>query len=133
MRLWIGGIYYGLRSSANKPPSSLEGLRFHGYLKQSYRNAVRNGIRILAVFTGDTTRQTYDEQMLDAFPDIAFGDQLRLEFLKSTDHLFTSQNDRARLFEIILNWVASIEFQSDSGIPLAFATKAALKSSAQRI
>ena len=111
LRLWIGELFYGFRSSADMRPVSLEDLRFHNYLKQSYRNAIDNGVRILAVFTGDTTRQTYREQMLDAFPDIVFGDQLKLEFFQGTDHVFTSEKDRARLFDIVLNWMISMDAQ----------------------
>jgi pimeloyl-ACP methyl ester carboxylesterase len=116
LRLWIGELYYRLRSSANTHPTSLNDLRFHSYLKQSYRNAIDNGVRILAIFTGDTTRQTYQEQMLDAFPDIVFGDQLKLEFFKGADHLFTSEEDRKRLFDIILNWMVSIDEQPDTQV-----------------
>ena len=65
-------------------------------------------MQILAVFTGETTRQNYREQMLDAFPEIVFGDQLKLEFFPGTDHVFTSEKDRARLFDIVLNWMTSM-------------------------
>lgn len=109
VRLWVSELIHGRRSASDTRPFSLENLRFHHYLRQSYRNAIGNGVQILAVFTGDTLRQTYREQMLDAFPDIAFGDRLKLEFLQSTDHVFTSQTDRARLFEIVLNWIASLK------------------------
>ena len=113
LRLWIGELFYGLRSSAEMRPASLKDLRFHAYLKQSYRNAIDNGVRILAVFTGDTTRQTYRDQMFDAFPDIVFGDRLKLEFFQGTDHLFTSEKDRTRLYDIILNWMGSMQAQPE--------------------
>ena len=107
LRMWIGDIFYGLRSKPATRPASLEDLRFHNYLKQCYREAIDGGVRILAVFTGETTRQTYREQMFDAFPDIEFGDQLKLEFFEGTDHVFTSEKDRARLYEIVLDWMAT--------------------------
>jgi pimeloyl-ACP methyl ester carboxylesterase len=112
MRLWIGDIYYGIRSKANVPPASLKELRFHNYLKQSYRNAVDHKKRILAVFTGDTTRQTYHEQMLDAFPEVTFGDQLQLEFFQSADHVFSREADRARLYDIVVDWLTSLDSQA---------------------
>jgi pimeloyl-ACP methyl ester carboxylesterase len=108
VRVWIRHLY-GFRSNADMRPASLEDLRFHSYLRQSYRSAIKNGVQILAVFTGEITRQTYREQMLDAFSDIVFGDRLRLEFFPSTDHVFTSEKDRAQLFKIIRNWITSLE------------------------
>jgi pimeloyl-ACP methyl ester carboxylesterase len=109
LRLWMGELFYGLRSKPDLRPASLKELRFHKYLKQSYRNAIANGVQILAVLTNDTTRQTYREQMFDAFPDIEFGDQLKVEFFQGTDHVFTSEKDRARLYDIVLNWMTTTQ------------------------
>jgi pimeloyl-ACP methyl ester carboxylesterase len=108
LRLWMGE-FYGLRSKPDLRPASLEGLRFHNYLKHCYRDAIHNGVRIMAVFTGTATRQTYREQMFDAFPDIEFGDQLKLEFFQDSDHLFSSEKDRARLYDLVLNWMATTQ------------------------
>jgi pimeloyl-ACP methyl ester carboxylesterase len=113
LRLWTRELFYGFRSSANMRPASLEDLRFDNYLKESYRNAIDNGVHILAVFTGDLTRQTYREQMLDAFPDIEFGNQLKLQFFPSADHVFSSEDDRAQLLEIVLNWIVSLNAQTE--------------------
>jgi pimeloyl-ACP methyl ester carboxylesterase len=113
LRLWTRELFYVFRSSANMRPASLEDLRFDNYLKQSYRNAIDNGVHILAVFTGDMTRQTYREQILDAFPDIEFQNQLKLKFFPSTDHVFSSENDRAELFDIVLNWMISLNAQPE--------------------
>jgi pimeloyl-ACP methyl ester carboxylesterase len=112
LRLWATELLHGLRPSDNTRPATLKDLRFHGYLKQSYRNAISNNVRILAIFTGES--QTYREQMSDAFPDIVFEDRIKLEFFQSTDHLFTLGKDRERLFEIILNWMISIRGQRDA-------------------
>jgi pimeloyl-ACP methyl ester carboxylesterase len=113
LRLWTRELFYGFRLSANTRPASLEDLRFDNYLNQSYRNAIDNGVHILAVFTGDMTRQTYREQMLDAFPDIEFQNQLKLKFFPGTDHVFSSEKDRAELFDIVLNWMISLNAQPE--------------------
>lgn len=113
LRLWIRELIYGFRPTTDTRPASLEDLRFHNYLEQSYRNAIDNGAHILAVFTGDTTRQTYREQMLDAFPNIEFGNQLTLKFFPSTDHVFSSEHDRAQLLDIILNWIIRLNAQTE--------------------
>ena len=41
------------------------------------------------------------------FSDIEFGDQLKLEFFEGTDHVFTSEKDRARLYDTILDWMTT--------------------------
>jgi pimeloyl-ACP methyl ester carboxylesterase len=107
LRMGIRDFFYGFRSKPATRPASLEDLRFHKHLKECYREAIDGGVRILAVFTGETTRQTYREQMFDAFPDIEFGDQLKLEFFEGTDHVFTSEKDRARLYDTILDWMTT--------------------------
>jgi hypothetical protein len=45
--------------------------------------------------------------MFEAFPDIEFGDQLKLEFFEGSDHVFISEKDRARLYDIVLNWMTT--------------------------
>jgi hypothetical protein len=47
--------------------------------------------------------------MFGAFPDIEFGDRLKLEFFQGTDHVFTSEKDRARLYDIVLNWMTTTQ------------------------
>lgn len=114
LQLWRRELLYGLRPSANPRPASLDDLRFHAFLKQSYRTAIDRGAFILAVFTGHPVRQTYREQMLDGFPGIVFGDQLKLEFFQSSDHVFTSETDRAQLFDVVLNWVVWMNTRLDA-------------------
>ena len=119
LRIWLGDLLYGLRSRTNARPVSLKELRFHKHLGLSYRNAIANGVQILAVFTGDTSRQTYQEQMLDAFPGIEFGNQLDLIFLQKADHLFSLERDRKRLFDLILDWTLLLHDKSGALAPLA--------------
>jgi hypothetical protein len=44
---------------------------------------------------------------LEAFPNVSFGDLLRLEFLKDCDHTFSFESNRTQLTDIILGWVRS--------------------------
>jgi len=76
-----------------------------GAIAQHYGRSVARGIAMLAVFTGESTRQTYREQMIDAFPTVAFGDLLKLEFFDDSDHVFSGQSDRTRLTQLILDWI----------------------------
>jgi Serine aminopeptidase, S33 len=94
-----------------RPPASgltLESLKFSPHLKECYESAVSNGIRILAAFTSISPRQTYQSQILDAFPQAAFRDSLKLEHFAHSDHLFSDPSDRARLDQLVLDWVGAL-------------------------
>ena len=99
-------------------PVSLAELRFNDHLEKSYRATVERGIRILAVFTEDSTRQTYREQMLDAFPNVSFGSLLKLEFFQGSDHTFTLERDRIRLNALVQGWIAG-QRAAQEGSPAA--------------
>jgi pimeloyl-ACP methyl ester carboxylesterase len=73
-----------------------------------YQDSVDKGIEILAIFTEETTRQTYREQMIEALPNVTFGDRLRLEFFPGSDHTFGLESDRIRLTQLILQWVSAV-------------------------
>jgi pimeloyl-ACP methyl ester carboxylesterase len=87
---------------------TLETLIFSPHLKHCYENSVANGIRILAAFTSISPRQTYRSQILDAFPQAAFKDSLKLEDFTHSDHLFSDQNDRFRLEQLVLDWISAL-------------------------
>jgi pimeloyl-ACP methyl ester carboxylesterase len=77
-------------------------------IERHYRNSVDGGIEILAIFTEETTRQTYREQMIEALPNVSFGDRLTLEFFPGSDHTFALESDRSRLIQLILQWVSAV-------------------------
>jgi pimeloyl-ACP methyl ester carboxylesterase len=76
-----------------------------GALERHYQSSVDKGIRMLAVFTEERTRQTYREQMIEALPNVRFGDRLELQFLAGSDHTFILEADRRRLMALILRWL----------------------------
>ena len=78
-------------------------------VERHYQNSVDKGIEILAIFTGETTRQTYREQIIEALPNVSFGDRLRLEFFPGSDHTFGLESDRIRLTQLILQWVRAVD------------------------
>ena len=106
IRLLLTQFFYGARASRTGG-LTLESLQFDPYLAQCYRDSVSRGIRMLAAFTSISPRQTYRQQMLDAFPDVHFNDQLKLEFFPESDHLFSAQKDRSKLSRAIMDWVGS--------------------------
>lgn len=74
-------------------------------VEQAYRTSVDRGTKILAVFTGDLTRQAYRNQMIDAFPKVPFGKQLQLQFFPDSDHTFTSVENQSKLIQTIIEWL----------------------------
>jgi pimeloyl-ACP methyl ester carboxylesterase len=98
------------RLGPHRPASglTLESLKFSPHLGQCYANSVANGVQILAAFTSISPRQTYRSQILDAFPKAAFKESLKLEHFAHSDHLFSDQKDRARLDQLVLDWLIAL-------------------------
>jgi pimeloyl-ACP methyl ester carboxylesterase len=75
-------------------------------LEQGYRGAVGQGVRFLTVLTGGQEHQhNYARQIEDAFPQVSFGDRIRSEYFEGTEHTFTAEADRARLFRLVAEWI----------------------------
>lgn len=92
---------------------SLEDPKVRAFLQNAYGRALRNGTQILAVLTADRQRQhNHKRQLLDAFPQLSFGKLLRLEYFKDCDHTFTSVANRARLINVVVEWVKAAPFRS---------------------
>jgi pimeloyl-ACP methyl ester carboxylesterase len=104
------------RLGPHRPASglTLETLKFSPHLGQCYAGSVANGIRILAAFTSISPRQTYRSQILDAFPQAAFAGSLKLEHFTHSDHLFSDQSDRARLDQLVLDWLRTLPIDTRS-------------------
>jgi pimeloyl-ACP methyl ester carboxylesterase len=81
------------------------------FLQGAYRKANELRNQFLAVFTGGLEAQhCYREQLLHAFPQIRFGERLRLEYFKSADHTFASELERQRLINLVAEWVSRTRF-----------------------
>jgi pimeloyl-ACP methyl ester carboxylesterase len=86
----------------------LDSLEVRKILEQAYLAVLRNGVRLLAVFAGTAGREyriNYKEQMLDAFPDVSFGDALQLEYFREADHTFSAERYRSELLGLIQGWI----------------------------
>jgi pimeloyl-ACP methyl ester carboxylesterase len=80
--------------------------RVRTFLADVYARAAAAGVDIMAVFTGGREdRHNEAIQLLEAFPQVAFGSRLRLEFMGSADHTFTSQADRCSVLALISSWI----------------------------
>lgn len=84
----------------------LENPEVIAFLEKTYQDAVDNGARILAVFTGGHDFQhNYRRQLLDALPRVKFRDRLDLHFYADCDHTFTYERHRKRLFSELDRWM----------------------------
>jgi pimeloyl-ACP methyl ester carboxylesterase len=92
---------------------SLQNPGIHSYLERVYQRSIAQGIEILAIFTGQSFRQTYREQLLDAFPNVKFGEQLRLEYFEHCDHTFAFDHDRNRLTRVLMDWLSRTSFRDE--------------------
>lgn len=75
-------------------------------LEQAYQGAVDQGVRMLVACTADReTRLNYREQLLEALPNVRFGDRLQLEWFAGADHTFTMEAERSALLGLIVQWM----------------------------
>lgn len=92
--------------------------KVRAYLEAAYRASVERGVQFLAIFTssawvGQGIRpygHNYHDQLLEALPNVEFGSKLRLEYFRTADHLFGSESDRKKLFEVTLGWAQQTVF-----------------------
>jgi pimeloyl-ACP methyl ester carboxylesterase len=98
-------------ADATRP--NLEHPEVRAYLQNAYGRALAQGVQFLAVLTGDVERQhNHRRQLLDAFPALSFGSQLRLEYFRDCDHTFSTGAQRARLIDVIVQWTSDTTFAS---------------------
>ena len=114
VKMWVEQLLCSVLPKWRSRPITIGNIQFHAYLEQCYKSSVEHGIQMLAVLTEDTTRQTYREQMIDAFPNVSFGTKLRLEWLPGSDHTFMREVDRSRLNRLILEWLESQKYHDRS-------------------
>jgi pimeloyl-ACP methyl ester carboxylesterase len=105
VRLWVGHTFAAVWPGGRTRPMTLQNMRMHADLERIYQRSVASGLQMLAVFTAESTRQTYREQMIDAFPNVAFGDQLTLEHIPGSDHLFSTDAHRRQLVDMVIGWL----------------------------
>jgi pimeloyl-ACP methyl ester carboxylesterase len=115
-RLW-GDLAARIALALGRSPSAGEGSlldpRARRKLERLYRNSLERDIALLVVLTGGelAARQTYREQLLDAFPGLTFEGGLRLEHFADSDHTFSPPQARERLNAMTLDWLAGTPFR----------------------
>lgn len=96
-----------VKRESNPEDLVLQDLGFSPHLRQCYRRAAEMHTRLLTVFTSVSVRQTYQRQVLDAFPEANLGGSLRLECFPESDHVFSRARDRTRLYGVVFDWLAA--------------------------
>jgi pimeloyl-ACP methyl ester carboxylesterase len=88
----------------------------HAFLRNAYQRSMYLEMQCLIVFTSGLPHQhNYRRQLLDAFPTVPFTGRLQLEYFAGSDHVFTSEADRERLFDIVMDWAQSTTFTGQDG------------------
>lgn len=114
-RIWQDAVELLRSATTTKPSGSRTSLldpRMRSELEHIYRSLVTRGTRLLVVLAGGPLqgRQSYREQLLEAFPNVPFEDKLSLEHFANSDHTFTLVSDRERLNELVLTWIGTTPF-----------------------
>jgi pimeloyl-ACP methyl ester carboxylesterase len=107
LRLMSAHLLSNVRPPSDLKDLNLQNLQFSPYLGKCYRAAAARNIKMLSVFTSVSARHTYEKQILDAFPGAASHSALRLEFFRHSDHLFSAETERRRLYRVITDWLGS--------------------------
>lgn len=72
----------------------------------AFDTVVSRDVKLLAVFTeGHPGHHNYRNQLLHAFPNVRFGNTLRLEYLRGADHTFTLVRNQERLLALVSDWL----------------------------
>ncbi len=79
------------------------------------RDVLARRVHLFVAFSGGWYQlYNYRTQLLDVFPDLDFGDLLRLEFYPQARHTFDAESHRALLLGDILDWAAGTDFAQAS-------------------
>jgi dienelactone hydrolase len=108
LRIMAEQVWRLVRSSTRTHQRVSSDLQHRAWLEKVHADCMRLSTQMLVVFSGDPVRQTYREQLIEAFPNVSFHNRLRVEHFKQSDHTFSLTNDRAKLFEVIVGWLKSM-------------------------
>jgi hypothetical protein len=97
-----------ISGEAPPPAPAFTMAQTRAFMTNAYQRLLQSDIQLLTITTPGQVR--YVRQFVEAFPKVAFGRQLRVEFFGDCDHVFTSEASRARLFRLILQWTECTMF-----------------------
>ena len=68
----------------------------------------------MTVFTGSTPTYNYVGQIVDAFPDVRFGDRLHEQYYPRANHTFTRMAQQAALISDVVAWMRRFETEAEA-------------------
>jgi pimeloyl-ACP methyl ester carboxylesterase len=81
------------------------------WVKAALTYLVSRGVQLFCVFTrGLEGRYNYRSQFINTFSSVPFNGKLRLDYFPQADHTFSSERNKAKLVDAILQWVTEVEF-----------------------
>jgi pimeloyl-ACP methyl ester carboxylesterase len=103
------------RSAFGTTSASTANQKIRNELEQLYLKSFERKLSVLIVVTGRVFegRQSYREQLFDAFPNVPLRGWVSLEYHKDADHTFTSDKARAELQELIFGWIKTLPITQD--------------------
>lgn len=118
-RIWrdiTGRIAFAIGAGPAVENAGLVDPRSRSELEQLYRSTLERGIQLFVGTTGGDLagRQTYREQLLDAFPNVPLKDNVHLEYFAKSDHTFTPHADRERLNAVTVDWLRTTPFRKQA-------------------
>lgn len=116
----IRGNFVEHGSQVSEGPN-LSDPELHSFLSDCFKAMVKANDKIMLVCTGGIQyRYNYELQIVDAFPEIDFGDKLSIFQLSECDHLFRFTEDRDRLFGVLKEWLASTQLRDAARRDVAY-------------
>jgi pimeloyl-ACP methyl ester carboxylesterase len=103
--------------AATSQSASAAGQRIRSELEQLYLKSFERKLNVLIVVTGGALEGRYREQLFDAFPNIPLKGWVSLEYYRDADHTFTSEEVRAALQELILEWIKALPVPVTQNLP----------------
>jgi pimeloyl-ACP methyl ester carboxylesterase len=96
--------------AATSQSASTANQKIRSELEQLYLKSFERKLNVLIVVTGRVYegRQSYREQLFDAFPNVPLKGWVSLEYHRDADHTFTSEEARAALQELVLGWIKAL-------------------------
>lgn len=70
--------------------------------------------RLLFIYTGGMEDYNYDKQFEDTFPDAAQSPFLSVHYLQEADHVFSTEDSRIVLFQLLKRWLKQAGFVTES-------------------
>ncbi len=112
MRTIYGSLFVSSQETSSLQHISFQGEDAHATLESIYAADVAAGMQFLVLCTGSdfSPRQTYEQQFVQSFKNVDFGNQLRVRFLRDSDHLFSSPSSRQAFEDLTVAWLASAPF-----------------------